>query len=344
MLLNRVSEKYRAAVSAAIEGVSSHEEVIELPSEVIKESQISEFASIIRLMFPESDIVPSSYSYTVTADGYVSKLIISDYGKTPSEYSSEKSAVDSKVAELVKKANSNFSTEFEKAVFFHDYLVLNCTYTTGAENAHSAYGCLVDKEAVCEGYAKSFLMLCSKAGIECVLVTGEARSTNGVEPHMWNLVKLDGVWTHVDVTWDDNGRDYSSYTYFGLTDNEIDFSHTMESLTIYSVAPATSTSANYYIRTGKMLTNEANLVSLLTDTINSAAESGEKLVTIRCNNKTMFESVSDKMSNDSYRMVFDIIRDAKNNINSCLNATSISPLQSDRLDELNIISIVLKYE
>lgn len=37
--------------------------------------------------------------------------------------------------------------------------------------------------------------------IECVTVEGTAY--NGTEDHAWNMVRLDGDWYCVDVTWDD---------------------------------------------------------------------------------------------------------------------------------------------
>lgn len=58
---------------------------------------------------------------------------------------------------------------------------------------------------VCESYARSFKVLCDKAGIPCVLVDGFA--LNGVsaigENHMWNYVYVDGNWYAVDTTWND---------------------------------------------------------------------------------------------------------------------------------------------
>ena len=48
-------------------------------------------------------------------------------------------------------------------------------------------------------------VLCDKAEIPCVLVSGMAKnSLDGTgEAHMWNYVQLDGKWYGVDVTWND---------------------------------------------------------------------------------------------------------------------------------------------
>lgn len=62
---------------------------------------------------------------------------------------------------------------------------------------YTAYGALVEGDAVCQGYALAYKLLLDKCGIDSVLVTSNEMG------HAWNLVKLDGSWYHVDVTWDD---------------------------------------------------------------------------------------------------------------------------------------------
>ena len=58
---------------------------------------------------------------------------------------------------------------------------------------------------VCEGYARAFKVLCDRAGVPCVLVDGNARSSQSGagEAHMWNYVQIGDEWYAVDVTWND---------------------------------------------------------------------------------------------------------------------------------------------
>ena len=88
-------------------------------------------------------------------------------------------------------------------LYFHDSIILECNYDDTAKNCYSAYGCLVEGKAVCEGYAKAMQILCSKAGIKCIPVAGKAYDGGAVQPHLWNKVMIDGEWTNVDLTWDD---------------------------------------------------------------------------------------------------------------------------------------------
>lgn len=97
-------------------------------------------------------------------------------------------------------------TRYEQVKYLHDRLCQTVVYSDGAQ-ARTAYGALVEGKAVCEGYSKAFKLLCDRAGIPCVIVTGTAiTSMTGPQGqnHMWNYVQMeDGKWYAVDATWDD---------------------------------------------------------------------------------------------------------------------------------------------
>lgn len=91
-------------------------------------------------------------------------------------------------------------------------------------NAFTAVGALVDGQAVCEGYARGMQYLLQRAGIECSLVTGINEKN---EPHMWNLVTINGRNYHLDPTWDDVD-DRIRYTFFNVTTDSITRTHTID--------------------------------------------------------------------------------------------------------------------
>lgn len=111
-----------------------------------------------------------------------------------------------------------------------DYLLANYPYVSEAD------GSLIYGKALCEGYSKTFMYLCQSAGIECICVSGSSKN----EPHMWNMIKLDGEWYHVDVTWDDpiGGRG-RYYDYFCIPTSEITKDHAINNL--FTIPSATST-------------------------------------------------------------------------------------------------------
>jgi len=99
--------------------------------------------------------------------------------------------------------NENLS-EAEKALILHDRLVLWTTYDT--ENylndtvegiTHTAYGALINRLTVCSGYAQAYQYLLACAGIYSEICSSYEMN------HAWNIVYIDGVPYHVDVTWDD---------------------------------------------------------------------------------------------------------------------------------------------
>ena len=106
----------------------------------------------------------------------------------------------------------------------HNYLIDNVEYDSNYEsvNPYSIYGTLVQGQAVCEGYSRTFKYLLNAAGIECELVQGSATNSEGTtQSHAWNIVYLEGKWYYVDTTWDDpvvigNGilTDKYRYQYF----------------------------------------------------------------------------------------------------------------------------------
>ena len=70
--------------------------------------------------------------------------------------------------------------------------------------------------AVCDGYAYAFQKIMKHLHIPCRFVVGRS----GKIGHGWNMVKLEGKWYHIDVTFDDpivNGSDANTiprYKYF----------------------------------------------------------------------------------------------------------------------------------
>lgn len=99
-------------------------------------------------------------------------------------------------------------TRKQKLRAIHNYLVKNCVYDENArrygyDDAYTAYGCLIEKKAVCQGYAGVFNLLAAKAGICSIAVPGEA----GGGSHAWNYVKDGSSYRYIDVTWDDPVQD-----------------------------------------------------------------------------------------------------------------------------------------
>ena len=120
-------------------------------------------------------------------------------------------------------------TDFEKELALHDWLMANGKYDDlsrdnvahiGRPNNTDPYGMLVNGYGICLGFATTFQLLMDLAEVECITVVGAAyRST---ADHAWNMVKLDGEWYCVDVTWNNSyedvgGTPQTNHKYFNVT-------------------------------------------------------------------------------------------------------------------------------
>lgn len=165
------------------------------------------------------------------------------------------SALETKITEIL--ADCPASGDYERERYLHDQLTENCTYDTQAASvaaeadpaAYTAYGALVERAAVCEGYAKAMQLLLRRAGIPCTLVTGKSGENN--EAHMWNLVKINGNDYHLDPTWNDS-QNGSLHTYFNLTTESISATHTLDSNQTW-LPECTATADNFFVRTGTVI-------------------------------------------------------------------------------------------
>lgn len=116
------------------------------------------------------------------------------------------------------------ATEAEKVKFVNDYIVVNTKYNLdSAANPHTPYAILMNGEGVCEGYALAALLMFEALDVEAKYVVGDAGG-----PHAWNLVKVDGQWYHLDITWNDPVPDQGDkvhYQYFLITDEKMAKDH-----------------------------------------------------------------------------------------------------------------------
>jgi hypothetical protein len=116
-------------------------------------------------------------------------------------------------------------SDLQKVLALHDWLAIRVSYdrdtyegTSVDEDAYNAFGALVKRKAVCQGYSMAYIALLDRCGIPAVYASSEAMN------HGWTLVKLDGSWYHVDVTWDDPAPDRlgkADHTFFLVSDRAI---------------------------------------------------------------------------------------------------------------------------
>ena len=143
------------------------------------------------------------------------------------------SKVESAKKDIISKRTGDI---YDDIRIVHDYLVDTIEYDTSISqpNIYNAYGALINRLCVCEGYARAFKYIMDDMNIPCVLVIGKATNSKGeTENHAWNYVNVKGAWYAIDTTWDDpvvlNGgkATYASkYKYFLKGSNTMSKDHT----------------------------------------------------------------------------------------------------------------------
>lgn len=271
-----LNDRERELYDETVENLGKLKETVPLPIESLTYQKILDIIRFEQLSF--SHVSNRNLKVNTERAGFD---VVFTYRLTADEISSMNMASEKAAKEIMAQLTPDMD-DYEKLKFFHDHLVLSCENDTDYEYADTIYGALVQKKALCEGYAKAFSYLCNLAGIENVIVTGYT----GV-PHMWNMVKLNGNWYHVDVTWDnpdDELRklypDIILYQYFMVTDSVIKNNHTI--LSDPAEPPkAYGTEENYFVREGADVTESGELLSAAENAIADAVKNGKTSAMIK---------------------------------------------------------------
>ncbi|MCR4590573.1 MAG: hypothetical protein K5668_07120 [Lachnospiraceae bacterium] len=147
------------------------------------------------------------------------------YNDTAENIEASRSEFLSAADRIISEAGGS---DYEKEKYVHNRLSELFEYKRNPLD-QSAYSGLVMNSTVCAGYARSFSYILTRMGIPCYLCTGYAG-----EPHGWNIIRLDGEYYNVDVTWDDTGTDEPyTYDWFNKTDRDFGSTHIRKSLSVY---------------------------------------------------------------------------------------------------------------
>lgn len=127
--------------------------------------------------------------------------------------------VEYDVKYIVGQVTTDSMTDMEKAVALHDWVCNKVDYDYSEDDNpknHVDSAIFLNDLVVCEGYARGYCLLMQAAGIEAYYISG---TTNSGVGHMWNIIKLDDHYFHVDCCWDDTSG--KKYGYFLLNDEQI---------------------------------------------------------------------------------------------------------------------------
>ncbi len=334
-----LSDDEKRVFSQLYKGLSGFESSVELKEGVISKDDIGAFISMLTSACPYIDYIGSQYTICIDGEGYVTSVEVT-YDKTAEEAQAEKEKLDEKVGEILAGIEQGWS-DYDKVLYFHDSIILGCTYDDTADKPYSAYGCLVDGRAVCEGYAKAMQILCTKAGIKCIPVAGKAYDGGTVQPHLWNKVMIDGEWTNMDLTWDDPvtdaGEDYIRYDYFGITDAECAKDHTADDNKFLSYPEAFSSGTNYYRRNGLYAQEGDDISQMMCSSVTEAMTDGSGLARLKCADKEVYSNAEDTLFDENGGIIFDVLRRAYSQAGGDWSTSKYAVIKNDDLYTVTII-------
>ncbi len=181
-----------------------------------------------------------------------------DYAEGFFSAESQQEKLQKEIKRVAELAKNHSSDDYERMIFVHDYLIENARYdhdgldeyyktnhAPSCEYIFSAYGCLVNGDTVCSGYAKAYQLVMRELGYDCIYVVGDAG-----EAHGWNCVYIDGEGYYVDITWDDYDMDKEApaYNYAFITENDLEKTHTID--TEFAPPTCNATDYNYFLYHG----------------------------------------------------------------------------------------------
>lgn len=166
------------------------------------------------------DMGAYSYKYTFWDHKVIFTLQV-QYGQTKEQVE----FVERAVKRLVPQIITPEMNDHEKVKAVHDYIILNTEYDMSInQKNNNPYAALTLQKTLCGGYSRLAALLLNEAGVETRVISGYSRNVG----HAWNLVKVDNIWYHLDITWDDPVPDKLGriqYDYFLLPSEVIQKTH-----------------------------------------------------------------------------------------------------------------------
>ncbi|EWM53381.1 transglutaminase domain-containing protein [Ruminococcus flavefaciens] len=282
----------QAVYTALYRGISKRQEHIPLPFEV-KGDDYSKVYCILEKQ--ESGFFYLDSVYYTAEKVREARIVYRKLG----DIDQRKKDLDEAVRAAVHDAQDYKGDDY-KVRYINDFLVKKCRYITGddSEMASTAYGCLVEGEANCEGYAKAFRLLASEMGVESVVVTGK---TDKGENHAWNQVRIGTEWYNIDVTWADTDKAGEiRNAYFLCSDKDFSKTHFADT-ELFTPYKCGSDTMNYYVRSGLY----AKTCEEAADILRRELSSGRKTVEIRFDNRDAYNEFMETYING--QKVFDVV-------------------------------------
>ena len=258
-----LSEDEKSVYNLVLDAINKHSAALNDLGVKLTDTQMEKIVDYIQRDHPEILHFRHGTTYYFDTDTHIVTRLEFKYCMSQEEAAKRREEIDAATRVFLDSVSDTMS-DYEATLCIYENIIKLVDYdTVGLErqkdtnlspevpdDLRSIYGVFVNKKAVCAGYAKAMQYLLNQCGIECVYVTSDT--------HAWNLIKLEGDYYHLDVTWGD-GSDTKkekeksapiNYDCFCITTEELSRleSHTPESTLPLPVC--TAVKCNYYRRNG----------------------------------------------------------------------------------------------
>lgn len=242
------------------------------------------------------------YTFTKYSRGNkITKLVFD------ASYTMEENEVNIKEKEIETCAESILNNipadadDYEKIKYIYEYIIENTEYNVEAENNQNICSVFLDRQSVCQGYAKATQYLLLKSGMKATTVVG---FVEGGEGHAWNLVYADGEPYYVDTTWGDasyrmtteeshevSNLPIINYDYLCVTTEQLCKTHTIQH--VVPLPECTAVADNYYVREGAYFTeaDEEQLAAMF----EKSYEEGKEYITLQCKDEAVYRQMYDEL-------------------------------------------------
>lgn len=322
-------------------GMLNFVQTIDVTDGIIMKEDIGSLLELCLSSSPELNYIGQEYTVSIDSENYVTAVTVS-YKKNKEEAVAEDNALKGRVKAILSGVSKKWD-DYEKVKYFHDSIIQNCEYSEDGRDPYSAYGCLYDGKAVCEGYTKAMQLLCDSENILCVPVAGKGKTDDTLQPHIWNKIRINGKWYAFDLTWDDPVSDFETsyvrYDYFGLNDEQMDRDHITQKNKYMNYPEAVDTSADYFRHSNLFCDDVSDAEQLLKKAVKNVMMNNEMYVRVKCSDKNTYDTILEeffKSENDSNAKIFSILSDCVENGNDNYSKYGYSLIKNDVMYTITI--------
>lgn len=207
-------EAYTSAEEAMMAALNRCETIVEFPTDAsaaytVTKAEVSSLVNGFLNSHPEYFYL-DKVSYVGLSNGLVRRLLFT-YKYDKDTITTMRAEYAKALQEAVDQVDPVLMDVSQMSVVIHDYLASICDYVYVASDAdedemasmrYTAYGALVNGQAVCQGYALAYqdIMNALAPDGKVICITVGSKEID----HAWNMVEIDDSYYHVDVTWDDS--------------------------------------------------------------------------------------------------------------------------------------------